>query len=102
MIYLNNTTEQQTVFVPRNDGIGSIHKGSYEQGFEDGFQSGETHQQSLLSSVTFTENGDYLRPDGWSAVTVDVQQTSVNCSSLNLCACGCVGLMGFENQLRLY
>lgn len=75
MIYLENSTSGQTIFIPRNDSLGSIHKGSYEQGFEDGYESGETHQKNLLSSVTFTENGEYERENGWSAVTVDVPQT---------------------------
>lgn len=72
MIYLSNITSGQTIFIPRNDSLGSIHKGSYEQGFEDGFASGETHQKNLLSSITFTENGEFERADGWSAVTVSV------------------------------
>lgn len=75
MVYLDNTIEQQTVWIPRNDGLGSTHKGSYDQGFEDGYVSGETHQKNLLSSTAFTENGEYERENGWSAVTVNVPQT---------------------------
>lgn len=76
MIYLDNITSGQTVYIPRNESGVNPHKsGSYWDGFEDGYESGETHQKNLLSSVTFTENGEYERENGWSAVTVDVPQT---------------------------
>ena len=75
MVYLDNSTNQQEVWIPRNDGLGSTHKGSYDQGFEDGYVSGETHQKNLLSSTAFTENGEYEMENGWSAVTVNVPQT---------------------------
>lgn len=76
MIYLDNITSGQTVYIPRNESGVNPHKSnSYWEGFEDGYESGETHQKNLLSSVTFTENGEYERENGWSAVTVDVPQT---------------------------
>lgn len=75
MIYLQNNTEEQTVFIPRNDGSGTTHTSSYEQGYEDGYASGETHQKNLLTTTAFTENGEYQRENGWSGVTVDVPQT---------------------------
>ena len=75
MVYLNNDTNQQEVWIPRNDGLGATHKSSYDQGFEDGYASGETHQKNLLTTTAFTENGEYQRENGWSGVTVDVPQT---------------------------
>ena len=76
MIYLDNITSGQTVYIQRSESGVNPHKiGSYWEGFEDGYESGETHQKNLLSSVTFTENGEYERENGWSAVTVDVPQT---------------------------
>ena len=76
MIYLLNSTESQKIYIPRNESGVNPHKSnSYWEGFEDGYESGETHQKNLLSSVTFTENGEYERENGWSAVTVDVPQT---------------------------
>lgn len=48
----------------------------YESGFTGGYDSGVTDgkeaQKSKLSFMTFTENGYYRRPDGWSAITVNV------------------------------
>ena len=75
MVYLNNDTNQQEVWIERNDGLGATHKSSYDQGFEDGYASGETHQKNLLTTTAFTENGEYQRENGWSGVTVDVPQT---------------------------
>ena len=75
MVYLNNDTNQQQVWIPRNDGSGTTHTSSYEQGYEDGYASGETHQKDLLTTTAFTENGEYQRENGWSGVTVDVPQT---------------------------
>ena len=46
-------------------------KGAYNSGYT----SGETHQKALLSTVTLTQNGSYERADGYSAVTVNVEQT---------------------------
>lgn len=73
MIYLNNNTELQTVYIERNDGLGtpSHHSGSYESGYTDGV----AYQKSLLSSITITDNGDYSRENGYSAITVNVPQT---------------------------
>lgn len=72
MIYLDNTTSAQTLWIPRNDGDGNIYvPHTYQEGYEDGIE----HQKSLLSSATFTENGEYQRNDGWSAVTVNVPQS---------------------------
>lgn len=91
MVYLDNTTSAQTVWIPRNDEGEYIHtgsSGSYKEGFADGYESGVTDgygsgytsghtdgmddQKELLSSTTFTENGVYTREDGWSSVTVYV------------------------------
>ena len=76
MIYLLNNTDPQEIYIPKNtSGVNPHKSNSYWDGFEDGYESGETHQKNLLSSVTFTENGEYERENGWSAVTVDVPQT---------------------------
>ncbi len=75
MVYIENTTIEQEVWIERNDGLGAIHKSSYQEGYEDGYASGETHQKNLLTTTAFTENGEYQRENGWSGVTVDVPQT---------------------------
>ena len=76
MIYLLNNTDPQEIYIPKNtSGVNPHKSNSYWEGFEDGYESGETHQKNLLTSVTFTENGEYERENGWSAVTVDVPQT---------------------------
>lgn len=72
MVYLDNKKDPQEVWIPRNDGNGYIHTGSshsYQEGYEDGME----YQKSLLSSTTFTENGEYERENGWSAITVNVE-----------------------------
>lgn len=55
----------------------------YESGSTDGFQEGHTSgvtdgenaQKAKLSAITITENGNYTRGDGYSAITVSVPQT---------------------------
>lgn len=83
MIYLNNTTEIQTIHIDRNDEIpcGGHHAGSseymdgYGEGFVDGYESGTTDQINRLASTAFTYNSAFTRTDGWSAVTVNVPQS---------------------------
>ncbi len=41
-------------------------------GYNSGYNEGEEAQKNKLSAVTITENGQYNRPDGYSAVTVNV------------------------------
>lgn len=84
MVYLNNDTNQQEVWIPRNDGLGATHKSSYDQGFEDGYASGETHQKNLLTTTAFTENGEYSRENGWSAVTVSVPGSTARLEAKNV------------------
>lgn len=74
MIYLDNTTSPQNVWIPRNDGNGYIHTGS-SQSYQEGYEDGIEYQKSLLSSSAFTENGEYERENGWSAITVNVEPT---------------------------
>ena len=40
------------------------------------YTSGITYQKSLLSAVTFTQNGTYTRQNGYSAVTVNVNTSA--------------------------
>jgi len=47
-----------------------------EEAFDSGYNSGETHQKSLLVSTAITENGSYQRENGWSGVTVNVDTAS--------------------------
>jgi len=78
MIYLNNSTEQQECWIPRQDVI-SGHSGggcgSYQEGYEDGYDDGTQDQKDKLAATAFTENGEYSRVNGWSAVTVNVPQS---------------------------
>lgn len=79
MIYLDNSIEKQEVWIPRNDDLGHVHTGSsqdYQEGFDDGYESGMTDQKNKLVSTAFTENGVYSREDGWSGVTVNVSSGS--------------------------
>lgn len=94
MIYLKNNTILQELYIPRQDYISNTtgSSGTYAEGYADGYESGytsgstdgfdsgytegyssgETHQKGLLTSTEFTENGEYEREDGWSAVTINV------------------------------
>ena len=74
MVYLENITDSQEVWIEKNNGLGIIHtgsSGSYQEGFEDG----KEYQQSLLASTAFTSNGSYFRLNGWNHVSVNVPQT---------------------------
>lgn len=42
------------------------------QGYEEGYEDGEAAQKAKLTVTSFTENDTYTREDGWSAVTVNV------------------------------
>lgn len=75
MVYLENTQNPQSVWIPRNDGNGYIHTvPTYQEGYEDGME----YQKSLLSSTAITENGNYQSENGWSAITVNVEPTLEN------------------------
>lgn len=74
MVYLDNKKDPQEVWIPRNDGNGSTHSGS-SHSYEEGYADGINDQKSKLASTAFTENGDYQRNDGWSAITVNVPQS---------------------------
>ena len=58
-----------TVEVP--DLNGSFDEG-YQQGKEDGYNTGKQEQKELLEHITITENGVYSRENGYSQVTVEV------------------------------
>lgn len=44
----------------------------YNEGYHEGEEDGAEEQKDKLTSTAFTQNGEYTREDGWSAVTVDV------------------------------
>ena len=75
MIYLNNNTETQAIYIPRQTVLGSGYIATtekYEEGYNDGFEDGKEQQKEKLSSLHVAENGQYEREDGWNVVTVDV------------------------------
>jgi hypothetical protein len=49
-----------------------------EEAYDNGYGDGENHQKSLLSAITITQNGDYERADGYSAITVNVAGQSAS------------------------
>lgn len=65
-------------------GSGSTYGEGYDDGFNDGFSSGYTSghtsgytegkeaQKALLASTSVTENGIYIRENGWNQITVEV------------------------------
>ena len=75
MIYLKNTTEPQQVmigivtgshiYIP-NGGSGS------SEGYDEGYAAGIAEQKGKLTSIQITENGEYVRDDGYNRVEVDI------------------------------
>ena len=85
MIYLNNNTEVQEIFIPKQEITAPANpKPTYENGFEDGkkvgFNEGREYQKDQLLNLYVTENGEYEREDGWGVVTVDVPIEGSDCS----------------------
>lgn len=75
MIYIKNTTEIQTVFIPRNELQKDAYVAStktYEDGYRDGLKDGKEFQKDQLLNLYVTENGQYEREGGWGTVTVDI------------------------------
>lgn len=75
MIYLNNNTDNQIMFIPRSSVSGKetieVVKG-YEEGFNEGYNEGQETQKDKLLNLYVTENGVYNREDGYGTITVDV------------------------------
>lgn len=71
------TANTQTVLPSSGyEGMSAVEIDATDFGYTQyisGWGDGINNQKSKLSGDTFTENGDYLRADGWSAVTVDVR-----------------------------
>lgn len=75
MIYIKNTTETQTIFIPRNELQKEAYITStktYEDGYREGLEDGKEQQKDQLLNLYITENGQYEREDGWGTVTVDI------------------------------
>lgn len=75
MIYIKNTTEIQTIFIPRNELQKEAYITStktYEDGYREGLEDGKEYQKDQLLNLYVTENGQYEREDGWGVVTVDM------------------------------
>ena len=75
MIYIKNTTETQTIFIPRNELQKEAYITStktYEDGYREGLEDGKEQQKDQLLNLYVTENGEYNREDGWGVVTVDM------------------------------
>ena len=56
------------VHVPQDSDCSS----AITEAYQEGYQSGVTHQKQMLVSTAFTQNGEYTRENGWSSVTVNV------------------------------
>lgn len=75
MIYVKNNTETQTIYIPRNELQKEAYNATiktYEDGYKDGFGEGKQYQKDQLLNLYVTENGQYVREDGWGTVTVDI------------------------------
>ena len=56
------------------DGYQTGHNEGSEMGYENGYRYGIEDQKRLLESTAFTENGTYIRENGWNEVGVNVPQ----------------------------
>jgi len=64
---------------PAYDGLSSVSvdvdvPDNYEKGYDDGKEDGAAEQKAKMVATAFTENGEYTRVNGYSAVTVNVPQ----------------------------
>lgn len=60
------------------DGFGEVNIDASQYGsdkYDEGYGDGEDDQKARLTSATFVENGHYELENGWSAVTVQVEET---------------------------
>ena len=63
-----------------NNGYTNGSQDGYQEGYNNGFdsgttagiESGKTQQKALLSAITISQNGNYTRENGYSAITVNV------------------------------
>lgn len=58
-----------------SDGYASGYTDGMVSGTSVGYDEGVAEQKAKLTGVTITENGQYNRPDGYSAVTVNIPPT---------------------------
>ncbi len=68
MIYLENNTNKQKVYIPRAESMVGAGLTAYQKGFNDGV----SYQKSLLTSTTISQNGVYTSENGFNSVIVDV------------------------------
>ena len=87
MIYIKNTTEIQTVFIPRNELQKEAYITStktYEDGYREGLEDGKEQQKDQLLNLYVNENGVYEREDGWGRVEVAFEETEVKLQKKNI------------------
>ena len=79
MIYIKNTKEKQTIYIPRTELYTEQyvnHVKTYEEGYNDGFDKGVDkgieEQKSKLETIVINDNGTYEREDGYNKVIVEV------------------------------
>ena len=83
MIYLKNTKEIQTIYIPRTELYTEQYVNpvkTYEEGFEEGYDSGIVkgidEQKSKLETIVINDNGTYEREDGYNKVIVEYQDVN--------------------------
>lgn len=80
MIYIKNTKEKQTIYIPRTELYTEQYVNpvkTYEEGYNDGFgkgvDKGIEDQKSKLETIVINDNGTYEREDGYNKVIVEYQ-----------------------------
>jgi flagellar biosynthesis/type III secretory pathway protein FliH len=79
MIYIKNTKEKQTIYIPRTELYTEQYVNpvkTYEEGYNDGFDKGVDkgieQQKSKLETIVINDNGTYEREDGYNNIEVNV------------------------------
>lgn len=74
MIYLENNTSKQLIYIPKNEDGCITHKAPSDCG--ECFNEGVAYAKSLMQNEEFVQNGDYQNNNGWSAITVNVPDSA--------------------------
>ena len=74
MIYLENNTSKQLIYIPKNEDGCITHKAPSDCG--ECFDEGVAYAKSLMEDGEFFQNGDYQNDNGWSAITVNVPDSA--------------------------
>lgn len=79
-----------------SDGKGDGFANGYNSGYTTGITDGINTQKAKLAGITITQNGDYTKEDGYSAITVDVVGQAPSLTTLSVTENGSYSPVGFD------